>query len=991
MPIFTLAAGVLLTAIGITSAGTFLTGVVAAGLALATTYAVNYAAKALAGTPKQDTTTTASGGVQGTLNAAGDLPRSFMLGNGMTAGSLVYANTWGLPGNPGNTPNAYFTQVIALSDMPGCALRNIWVNGELCTISGVDGGIGVPVTQYNKNYPGVGNIDHLWVRYYDGTQTTADSFLVASVSSADRPYQSTRVGKGICYAIVTALIDDTLFTGFPTFKFELSGIPLYDPTKDSTNGGSGSHRWSNTATWGGDGDDLPAVQAYNILRGIYYNGTWLYGLQLMTAARLPNVNWNAQIAKCRATITGESGLEATYRTGGQVAVDVAPLDIIQKLLTGCQGRLSEIGGFYKIHLGTPDSPTFAFTDNDILSSEEQEFSPFFGLADSVNGIAATYPSRTDAWNMKPCPPLYNSQYEIEDGTRRLLANPVFEFVPYTAQAQRLQKSALLEARRARRHSISLGPPWWIVEPGDVGTWTSNRNGYSSKQFRVDGVTDRANLDVVFNITEVDPTDYSWTHAVDFQGVTIGPTVFPRPAPQGIIDWFAEPYVLYDDSGLGRRAAIRLTWDGTEPGISGVQWEVRNSASHPTAPLVVVHRGRTDQVVVGAAIISQNLVSNTAYEVRGQYIPSSPRDMLWSDWLAVTTPNVDSTIDQTIREQVTLIENYLNDQVNYGMQLIAAAASNNMANTWLDNQQIRSELVATAGAANASVTILQEAMVDANTAFASYQVIVAAQFGSVNASVTTNSSAIATLNGYAAAQYSVTLDVNGFATGFTLFNGGAGVSTFTVVVDKFQIASPGVTGGAAVPIFTVANVSGSPKIAIRADMYVDGGITASAIAASTITATQIATGTITSASGVIGALSVNSLSIGDNAVTVPAVSFVSASTGAPQTALVVSTLTLSIDTTGLSGKTITVMASWTGKIGYSGTGANPIAEMFIDGSSVMQLQVTNSQDSFLTLAGAASFTGTGSTVSKVVEVKWTSTATGNPTLFDRTLWAVAAKR
>jgi hypothetical protein len=969
MPIFTYIAT---TVLGL-AAGSFFATAVASGLALATTYALSYAAKALAGNPKQDAAAAATGGVQGTLAAGADVPRSFQLGYSMTAGSLVYANTWG---TAGQTPNAYLTQVIALSDLPGCTLQGFWVNGEKCTIAGTDFGMGTPVTQYNKVYP-IGAIDHLWIKYYDGNQTTADGFLTGTVSSATRPYQSTRVGKGVCYAIVTAMVDDTLFTGFPTFKFELSGIPLYDPTKDSTNGGSGSHLWSNPATWGGDGDNFPAVQAYNILRGIYYQGQWLYGLQLMTAARLPNVNWNAQIAKCRATITGVSGPEPTYRTGGQVSVDTPPLDIIEKLLTGCQGRLSEIGGFYKIHLGTPDSPTFSFTDNDILSTEEQEFTPFFGLADSINGIAGTYPAPSEAWNMKPAPPLYNSTYEVQDGSRRLLASPVFDFVPYDAQVQRLQKSALQEARRARRHSISMSPAWWIVEPGDVGQWSSNRNGYVNKQFRVDGITDRANLDVVFNITEVDPTDYSWNHATDFQGFTIGPTVFPRPAPQGIVDWYAEPWTLYDDTGTGRRAAIRLAWDGTLPGLSGVQWEARNGPSHPSAPGLVVNRGRTDQLAAGAIIISQNLVSNTLYEVRGQYIPSSPRDMLWSSWLTVTTPNIDQTIDQTIRTQVTLIENYLNDQVNYGMQQIAAVASNMHAGNWIDDKTIREELVASSAESRAAVTQLQTVRLSDQVAFASYQTSVTAQFNATNASVTTNASAIATLNGYAAAQYSVTLDVNGYATGFNLFNGGAGISTATFVVDKFQIASPGVGGGAAVPIFTVANVAGSPKIAVRGDMYADG----------TIYADALVSGTITSDSGKIGALSVKSLSIAGNAATVPnAQSYSSTITSTPTT---FANFTMSIDTTGLSGVSITIWAIATCIIDNFGTGNSANCSLIMNGSTQASITGLNWKTAMMVLSAAITITGSGGVMS--VPVSFQANVLASTFSVTGSLFAICAKR
>ncbi|WP_204280893.1 hypothetical protein, partial [Serratia marcescens] len=66
------------------------------------------------------------GGVQGTLQAAGDIARSFPLGYSVTAGSLVYANFWG---KDGETPNAYFTQVIAVSDLPTTIAR-VYVNSE---------------------------------------------------------------------------------------------------------------------------------------------------------------------------------------------------------------------------------------------------------------------------------------------------------------------------------------------------------------------------------------------------------------------------------------------------------------------------------------------------------------------------------------------------------------------------------------------------------------------------------------------------------------------------------------------------------------------------------------------------------------------------------------------------------------------------------------------------------------------------------------------
>jgi hypothetical protein len=87
-----------------------------------------------------------------------------MMGYGATAGSLVYANTWG---QVDNSPNAYLVQVIALSDLPVQSLEQVWVNGELCDLEATPhADYGYPVTQYRK-----GGKDYLWIKFYDGTQT----------------------------------------------------------------------------------------------------------------------------------------------------------------------------------------------------------------------------------------------------------------------------------------------------------------------------------------------------------------------------------------------------------------------------------------------------------------------------------------------------------------------------------------------------------------------------------------------------------------------------------------------------------------------------------------------------------------------------------------------------------------------------------------------------------------------------------------------------
>lgn len=977
------------------------TSLIAGGLALATSYAV----RALTGQSQQQSGADAFG-VQGKLAGGGDVPRSFGLGYHVTAGSLVYANTHGAATY--DTPNAFLTQVIALSDLPGERLVGLWVNGARVTVplgaalytNFGSGDLGYQVPEYIRPHNGEGSpTPHLFVKFYDGTQTQADAFVVGACNSAERPYTSAHVGKGICYAVVHAFNDENLWSGFPTFKFELSGVPLYDPSRDSTVGGSGAHRHGDPSTWGGDGDSYPAVQIYNLLRGFSYGGAWLYGLQNTAAARLPVSNWIAQIDKCRSTVIGASGPEPSYRTGGQINVNAQLANAIEALLTGCQGRISEIGGFYKIHLGAPDSPTFTFSDGDILSTETQVYRPFFSLADSVNGIQATYPDPAQGWNTATAPPYPSPDSELaetlkaRDGSRQLMANPAFDFVPYAEQAQRLQKSALDEAQRARTHTLSLPPAFWIVEPGDVGEWTSVRNGYDAKQFRVDAMVDRANLDVILSLTEVDPSDYDWDSDADFTPVTGGGTISNPPAPQLIDNFDAQPYTLVDADGIGRRPAILMSW-GVQPGISAVQFEVRLASDGSS-----VARGRSDRPTAGNLIITQSILPATDYEVRAQYVPSSPRDMLWSDWIAVTTPDVRFSLadfDAALTAQVTALRDAMQDKIDEALNRISSIASDIAARAPLDKQNVRSQLAARSADALAQIDDVRIVAVTTEAAYASFSTTASATWGSTTAFVENSATAIATLDGYAAAQYAVTLNVDGYASGFNLLNGGPGFSTFTVVADKFQIQLPGYNGNAPTAVFTVGTVNGVAAVGINgANMYLDGTLNARAIVAGSITAAKIATGTITSASGVIGALSVDSLSIADNAVTVPVAQTTGAAIFGAGFGNWVSffSFNMSIDTTGLSGKQIVVYVS-VNSMWASGSPATETGQfrLLLNGSQVNYYQVTlpTGESALTPLSGAIIVAGTGGNVSVSIAAQFGSTSS-NAILAGATLFAQAAKR
>lgn len=589
-------------------------------LGIALTVGKTLLQSAMAGKNKQQVP-----GIQGQIQVGGDNPLSFIVGTYATAGQLEYVNTGG---KSGKTPNAYLTQAITISDLPSTAvLSSVWINGEKCTINTGDASYqeGFPVTEY---LTGTDN-NHLWIKPYLGNQTVADPFLLSRFGSdTQRPWTSDMIGRGLTYAIVTAQVDRELFTSPPQCRFEVQGIALYDPRKDSTVGGSGTQRRADPSTW--TFSDNPAVIIYNILIGFYYGTQWIFGLQNLPMTRLPLSNWFAAMNECDRIVGGVK----QFRCGAEIRTDEQPIDVINELLKSCNGRMAEIGGIYKIRVGAPTLPVYAFTDETISVTDSRSFDPFPGLENTHNGVQYSYPEPEAAWEMKDAPVRLRSDLEAQDDGRRLIADVDFNYVPFAVQAQVLAKALIETNRRFRKHKATLPPEAYDLEPLDVISWTSASEGYSAKLFDIESMDDLENVNQAVAIREVDPSDYDWNPATDPLPSSVGFLGPIRPAPQPMVDFFAEPAVVEDNAGTARRPAIKLSWDGAQPDVIGVEYEVRNGIT-----LVTQLQSRMDQPAIGAVLISQGLLPNTLYGVRARYIPGTPRTTLWSGWLLVTTLDV----------------------------------------------------------------------------------------------------------------------------------------------------------------------------------------------------------------------------------------------------------------------------------------------------------------------------------------------------------------
>lgn len=621
---------------------------------------VNKIAASLAGKPKRTPF-----GIKGELQRGADIPQSFIIGEYATAGSLVWAEEWG---SSGGTPNAYFTQVIELSNLPVKGLNDIWIDGEKRTIiSGEDhADYGSPIEEFRVN-----GTDYAWVKFYDGTQTTADSWLSTAFADGGDNAQdgweldTNFIGKGNAYAIVTTRFNNDLYQGFPQCLFVIDGIELYDPETGNT---------------GGDGDYNAAIQVYNILKGLEFDGEWFYGAQKINDAQLPDANYIAQKTKSLAN----------FKSGGEIAVNVEIATALEEILATAGGRIAETGGFYKTLLVRPDDSVMTILDGDIITTEEQTFTPFFGLADAVNGISAVYPSPDEGWVSQTAPPLFDSDFEAEDDGRRLLADSELAFVTDHKQVQRLMKLSLKEARRARRHTFTLPPKYWVLEPGDTVTWSSERNGYTNKKFRVDGILDKMNGDVVVDLTEINSNDYDWNDADDFTPVDESPVVWPEVTLQSVPGFNAYAVKIADDAGNDWDAGIRVVWNSSIDDVKAIRIQIKKTSNNK-----VMFDHNTRDIDSGEAFISERIAPATQYRVRAKIIPFTTRKTQWSSYFDVTTDsfklnedNIDPNSNLPLSAMAQDVVDAIDDAAQSASQdVLDATAARNAAELAQDNAEI----------------------------------------------------------------------------------------------------------------------------------------------------------------------------------------------------------------------------------------------------------------------------------------------------------------
>ncbi|WP_027578491.1 host specificity factor TipJ family phage tail protein [Bradyrhizobium sp. Ai1a-2] len=196
----------------------------------------------------------------------------------------------------------------------------------------------------------------------------------------------------------------------------------------------------------------------------------------------------------------------------------------------------------------------------------------------------------------------------------------------------------------------------------------------------------------------------------------------------------------------------------------------------------------------------------------------------------------------IKYQITTLMNEINDKIVDINQRIAAIADKD-ASDWIDREEIRSQLAARGNAASAEINEVRLVAVGTADALASFSQEVTATFGPAFSSVKTVSQAVATLDGYAAASWSIMLNVNGAWSGIQLVDGSDSESVINLLASNVKISLPGFNGDDPYDLFATGLVGGVPSVGINGNLILNGTITAVMMNVGTLSAISVNAGDI----------------------------------------------------------------------------------------------------------------------------------------------------
>lgn len=290
---------------------------------------------------------------------------------------------------------------------------------------------------------------------YLGDQTSADQTLLTAIPE----WTINHIGYNITYAVVTVPVDsETLPSGLNKVTFKVKGRRIYDPRKDSTVGGSGSHRAEDPTTW--EWSDNPILCALDYMR--------FFGYKPLAINRFNLAEIMTEADRCDELVSytaddGSQQMEKRFTCNGYFNFDEESGSVLQRILSSCMGKPYRRSGRISIKAGGYSGiPTITLTDKDLVG--DVQYRPFAPVRERCNAVRATYLEPDAGYTKTEAPVVKNETYRAEDGNY-LETSLSLDFTTKSTESQRLQKLYMERKRAGFLAEIEVRSIGLMLTPG----------------------------------------------------------------------------------------------------------------------------------------------------------------------------------------------------------------------------------------------------------------------------------------------------------------------------------------------------------------------------------------------------------------------------------------------------------------------------------------------------------------------------------------------
>ena len=451
---------------GATAAAYFIANII---VVTAINYGLTRIQQSLAGKPKLEASSAQRDvTVRGTTE-----PMQMIYGEVVTPGFIANYATSG-------ANNRYLHFVVVVAAHQCQEISDALLDGQTVPAADIDGSGDVSTAEFQ----GEGASRLRLVRHLGTKAQTADSELAGTAIGG---WSADHRGAGVAWVHVRLDGSDEAFpAGAPTnFRFLTKGRLLYDPRKDSTNGGSGAHRYTDATTWEWSNCE-PLCRSDYITGGSRWYDDATPEPRLGFGENPARINWAyviaaANIADEDVAIPG-STTQKRYTCDVQLSCGDTYKENLRVIESASVGTTTYVDGQYRIYVGAYDTPSdVAITEDDILGPITVNTHPVG--EENYNAVGGTFYDETRDWSKAPFPTVVNSSYAADDGGQKIRTIELHA----TRTSFRAQRIAILHNALSRDKTTirfeRLSPKAMGIAQHETFPLTISEHGFDETIFR----------------------------------------------------------------------------------------------------------------------------------------------------------------------------------------------------------------------------------------------------------------------------------------------------------------------------------------------------------------------------------------------------------------------------------------------------------------------------------------------------------------------------